>query len=149
MKASSIDGSHLIVEKCYLPHAKFYRYFRFNLQSSAQRTVPSKAMCFRSVRTTGILFLTQSQKTQGFCAADFATLSDERRSRSKIFPLYIWIKEPCVRKFEGLERSKRLGISQTKLKSYVTKFLLFQGLFKASHRSIWLHAKISLTRLST
>ena len=58
---------------------------------------------------------TQSQKTQGFCVADFATLSDERRSRSKIFPLFIWIKEPCVRKFEGLESSKLLGISQTKL----------------------------------
>ena len=57
---------------------------------------------------------TQSQKTQGFCVADFATLSDERRSRSKIFPLFIWIKEPCVRKFEGLERSKRLGILQTR-----------------------------------
>ena len=55
----------------------------------------------------------QSQKTQGFCVADFATLSDERRSRSKIFPLFIWIKEPCVRKFEGLERSKLLGISHT------------------------------------
>ena len=51
----------------------------------------------------------QSQKTQGFCVADFATLSDERRSRSKIFPLFIWIKEPCVRKFEGLKRSKLLG----------------------------------------
>ena len=56
----------------------------------------------------------QSQKTQGFCVTDFATLSDEKRSRSKIFPLFIWIKEPCVRKFEGLERSKLLGISQTK-----------------------------------
>ena len=56
------------------------------------------------------------QKTQGFCVADFATLSDERRSRSKIFLLFIWIKEPCVPKFEGLERSKLLGISQTKLK---------------------------------
>ena len=55
----------------------------------------------------------QSQKTQGFCVADFSTLSDERRSRSKIFPLFIWIKEPWVRKFEGLERSKLLGISQT------------------------------------
>ena len=55
----------------------------------------------------------QSQKTQGFCVADFATLSDETRSRSKIFPLFIWIKEPCVRKFEGLECSKLLGISQT------------------------------------
>ena len=57
----------------------------------------------------------QSQKTQGFCVADFATLSDERRSRSKIFVLFIWIKDPCVRKFEGLARSKLLGISQTEL----------------------------------
>ena len=56
----------------------------------------------------------QSQKTQGFCVADFATLSDEIRSRSKIFSLLIWINEPCVRKFEGLERSKLLGISQTR-----------------------------------
>ena len=51
----------------------------------------------------------QSQKIQGFCVADFATLSDKRRSRSKIFPLFIWIKEPCVRKFEELARSKLLG----------------------------------------
>ena len=57
--------------------------------------------------------LSQSQKTQGFCVADFATLSDERRSRSKISPLFIWIKEHCVRKFEVFERSKLLGISQT------------------------------------
>ena len=62
--------------------------------------------CFRS-------HVIQSQKTQDFCVADFASLSDERRSRSKILALFIWIKEPCVRKFEGLERSKRLGISQT------------------------------------
>ena len=64
-----------------------------------------------------VLFLVQvmqSQKTQGFCVADFAKQSDERRSRSKISSLFIWIKEPCVRKSEGLERSKLLGISQTK-----------------------------------
>ena len=60
--------------------------------------------------------LLQSQKTQGFCVVDFATLCDERRSRSKIFLLFIWIKEPCVRKFKGLERSKLLGISQTILR---------------------------------
>ena len=48
-----------------------------------------------------------------FCVADFATLSDDRRSRSKIFLLFIWIKEFCVRKFEGLARSKLFGISQT------------------------------------
>ena len=60
--------------------------------------------------------LIQSQKTQGFCVADFVTLSGERRFRSEIFPLFIWIKEPCVRKIKGLERSKLLGISQTKLK---------------------------------
>ena len=61
----------------------------------------------------------QSQKTQGFCVADFATLSDERRSGSKIFPLFIWIKELCVRKFERLERSKLLGISQTIIASVI------------------------------
>ena len=59
----------------------------------------------------------QSQKTKGFCVAVFATLSDERRSRSNIFSLFIWIKEPCVRKFKGLERSKLLGISQTNSKA--------------------------------
>ena len=53
-----------------------------------------------------------------FCVADFATLSDERKSRSKIFPLFIWIKESCVRKFEGIERSKLLGISRQKLVNY-------------------------------
>ena len=66
-----------------------------------------------SVALVGGVSTIQSQKTQGFCVADFAMLSDERRSRSKIFPLFIWIKEPCVRKFEGLERAKLLGISQT------------------------------------
>ena len=56
----------------------------------------------------------QSEKTQGFCVAEFETLSDERRSRSKIYLLFVWIKEPCVRKFERLARSKLLGISQTR-----------------------------------
>ena len=70
---------------------------------------------FVSRKAIKLVHLLQSQKTQGFCAADFATLSDERRSRSKIFPVFIWIKEPCVRNFEGLERSKLLGISQTNL----------------------------------
>ena len=51
--------------------------------------------------------LNQSQKTQGFCVADFATLSDEIMSHSKILLL---IKEPCLRTFEGLIRSKILGI---------------------------------------
>ena len=32
--------------------------------------------------------LHQSQKTQGFRVADFATLSDKRRSRLKIFLLF-------------------------------------------------------------
>ena len=57
----------------------------------------------------------QSQKTEGFCVGDFATLSEETRSRSKIFPLFIWIKKPCVRKFEGLVSSKLFWISQTDL----------------------------------
>ena len=59
----------------------------------------------------------QSQKTERFCYADFATLSDERRSRSKIFPQFIWMKESCIRKFEGFEHLKLLGISQTNMVS--------------------------------
>ena len=43
----------------------------------------------------------QSQKTQGFCVADFATLSDETRSRSKIFPLFIWIKNLAFENLKG------------------------------------------------
>ena len=51
----------------------------------------------------------QSQKIQGFCVADFATLSDETRSRSKIFPLFIRIKEPCVRNLKGSNVRNYLG----------------------------------------
>ena len=72
-------------------------------------------MCRKLGNTLKFVQAFQSQKTQGFCVADLATLSDERRSSSKIFLLFIWIKEPCVRKFEGLARSKLLGISQTDL----------------------------------
>ena len=75
----------------------------------------TKALAFILILVRRIMVVNQSQKTQGFCVADFATLSDETRSSSKIFPLFIWIKEPYVRKFEGLERSKLLGISQTKI----------------------------------
>ena len=32
-----------------------------------------------------------------------------------------WIKEPCVRKFQGHERSKFLGISQTNLVTFQKK----------------------------
>ena len=73
----------------------------------------------------------QSQKTQGFSVADFATLSDERRSRSKISILFIWTKEPFVRKFEGLKRSKLLGISQT------TLFLCIFASFKCGCGFYW------------
>ena len=58
-------------------------------------------------------FLSLVSENPSFCVADFATLSDERRSRSKFFYNLIWIKEPCVRKFKGLARLKLLGISQT------------------------------------
>ena len=54
----------------------------------------------------------QSQKTQGFCVADFATLSDERRSRSKIVILFNMDKRTLRSKFEGLMRSKILWILQ-------------------------------------
>ena len=64
---------------------------------------------------------------------DFATLYDEIRSRSKIFSLFIWRKEPCVRKFEGLERSKLLGISQTKFSIVKSFFLLTINSVMISH----------------
>ena len=51
----------------------------------------------------------QSQKTQGFCVADFATPSDDRRLRSKIILLVNTNKITCVRKSEGLTSSKILG----------------------------------------
>ena len=57
--------------------------------------------------------LIQSQKTQGFVSQNY--LTKEGRIR-KLFYCLIWIKEPCVRKFEGLTRSKILGILQTVLK---------------------------------
>ena len=45
-------------------------------------------------------------------------LTKEDRVRKFVHCL-IWIKEPCVRKFEGLARSKILGISQTSLSKKV------------------------------
>ena len=62
----------------------------------------------------------QSQKIQVFCVADFATLSDQRRSRSKIVLLFNVDKKPCVRKFEGLTRSKILGILYTEMNCLFT-----------------------------
>ena len=58
----------------------------------------------------------QSQKTQGFRVADFLRryLTKEDRVRNFFYCL-MWIKEPCVRKFERLARSKILGISQTNI----------------------------------
>ena len=58
--------------------------------------------------------MVQSHKTQGFCVADFAMLSDERRSRSKIFLLFAMDKRTLHSKSEGLARSEILGISQIK-----------------------------------
>ena len=91
------------------------RFFRYRYNNYLKLQILTCVKCNERLRLWKILTTIQSQKTQGFCVADFATLSDERRSSSKIFRLFIWIKEPCVRKFEGLERSKLLGISQTEL----------------------------------
>ena len=57
----------------------------------------------------------QSQKTEGFHVADFATLSDKEGCIWKSLYCFIWIKEPCVRTFERLAHSKILVISQTKI----------------------------------
>ena len=95
------------------PQFRFRKFFACDL-------LTSQGVSGRNFVRGGICTLRQSQKTKGFCVADFATLSDEGRSRSKIFPLFIWIKGPCVRKFEGLECSKHLGISQTNLYAYLS-----------------------------
>ena len=49
-------------------------------------------------------------------------LTKEGRVRKFLYCL-IWIKEFCVRKFEGLTLSKILGISQTKLKERVGRVI--------------------------
>ena len=57
----------------------------------------------------------QSQKTQGFRVADFATLSDERRLRSKIFLLFDMDKRTLRSKICRARMLEILGISQTKM----------------------------------
>ena len=90
---------------------------------------------FASVQSLRIAYLwkrnwwrLQSQKTQGFCVADFATLSDETRSRSKIFPLFIWIKEPCVENLKGSNVQNFLGFR--KLIKHFLKFTSLKARFK-------------------
>ena len=65
-------------------------------------------------------------------------LTKEGRIR-KFFHCFVWIKEPCVRKFEGLERSKLLGISQTMYwvsqKMYLTLTLYFEATTAITWRS--------------
>ena len=45
--------------------------------------------------------LYQSQKTQGFCVANFATLSDERISHSKIVKLFHMEKNLAFKNLKG------------------------------------------------
>ena len=72
---------------------------------------------------------TESQKTQGLCAAYFATLSNGRMTRSKIVLLFNTDKKPCVRNSEGLTSSKILGILQTEFRNIIrlaiNYFLIF------------------------
>ena len=61
------------------------------LLTCSDRQTSAKAKFVRLKLLNTIQFLEliiQSQKTQGFCVADFATLSDKRRSRSKIVLLF-------------------------------------------------------------
>ena len=52
---------------------------------------------------------------QGFCVADFAMLSDERRSHLKIFRLFIWINEICVQNLKGSNIRNFLGLHKLKV----------------------------------
>ena len=85
--------------------------------------MPQFLYLFRMAREEPKNEKNQSQKTEGFWVANFATLSDERISCSKIVVLSNTKKEPCVRKFEGLPRSKHLGISQTRISKEYSKKL--------------------------
>ena len=60
--------------------------------------------------------------------ADFATLSDERKSGSKIIQQFNTDKERCVRTFEGLTVSKSWGFG--KLIFWLPKF---QEIFTRIH----------------
>ena len=51
----------------------------------------------------------QSQKTQGFCVAYFATLSDEKRSRSKIFYCSYGLKNHAFENLKGSNVRNFLG----------------------------------------
>ena len=63
----------------------------------------NKDACSKSNKTY------RSQKTKGLYVADFATLSDETRSRSTIFPLFIWIKNLAFEKLKGSNVRNFLG----------------------------------------
>ena len=77
----------------------------------------------------------QSQKTQGFCVEDFATLSDEGGRVRKLFDSLTRIKEPCVQKSKGLTPSKILGILRTGLLILLTKM---QNVLHPSHLNSYL-----------
>ena len=102
------------------------QYSNTNISLRSYRMWAESTVWFREIACCLIFdqHLKQSQKTQRFCVAHFATLSDDRSSRSKIFPLFIWIKEPCVRKFKGFQRLKRLGISQTRYLFIILQYII-------------------------
>ena len=114
---------HSIVFHNVLVICGIYSLFRYRKIINLSNFAFSKTskLCLREIGAVRFHFdqiypgSVQSQKSQGFCVADFATLSDERKSRSKIFLLFNMGKRTCVRKFEAPARSKILGISQTRL----------------------------------
>ena len=57
----------------------------------------------------------QTQKTQGFCVADFATLSDERMLHSKNFLLFNTGKRTMYSKIGRVHTFENSGILQTAL----------------------------------
>ena len=74
--------------------------------------------------------LIRSQKTLGFCVADFATLSDERRSRSKIFPLFIWIKKVAFENLKGSNVRNFLGFRKLLSRNILCKNIIFHAGFQ-------------------
>ena len=92
----------------------------------------------KALVTRYVILIFSLRKPKVFALQILQRYLTKEGSRSKIFPLFIWIKEPCVRKFEGLERSKLLGISQTILQQFVALGLstLVSGICAIIHQQL-------------
>ena len=81
----------------------------------------------------GSLGKEQSKKIQGFVSQILWHYLAKEGCVQKLFYCLIPIKEPCVRKYEGLPRSKILGILQTETWLISPSKCLFRSCFVCVH----------------